>query len=130
MKFPGRNLIPKFGEHATAWLAILALLGGLLTFIGWDFPPWSSMTRAQSVSKELEALKVETVKDRDEIKTDQRVMTRALLRLDRQYWEKQLADAEADLKANPESVSAKKAKREAADQITYIDEQLKPGTHP
>lgn len=120
-------------RHAKLTTAVTVILGfgaSVLIFFGADLPPWASMTRAQTVAEALRDNKVAAKQDIEEVKRDQSVMTRALLRLDRQYWEKQLEEAEKDLKVNPESVTAKKAKREATEQIAYIDETMKPARSP
>lgn len=119
-----------YAEMAGAFTAISAFIGGVLLFFSADLPPWAAQTRAQAIDKKVEDQAIAAKQSIEEVKRDQSVMTRALLRLDRTYWEKQLEDAEKDLAANPTSAAAKKAKREAEAQIAYIDEQLKPSGDP
>lgn len=121
-----RATLIRWGEIVGAITALCLFVGGILTFFNADLPPFSSMLRAQSLEKRLEDQASVQKKSVEDIHRDQTVMTRALLRLDRAYWENQLESAEEDLAKNPNSQAARTAARDAKAQIDYIDEQLKP----
>lgn len=122
-----RVILLRYGELAAAIVGIGAFFGGMLALFNADLPPFSSMSRAQTLDEKIETQAAVAKQDIEAVKRDQNVMTRALLRLDRTYWEKELEEAEKILATNPMSRIAAERKREAKQQIDFIDDQLKPG---
>lgn len=108
---------PSLTQIGATFASAVAIISAL-TFFGVGIsPPWAS------------AAEVKTINDRlDKMLQHQETMDHTLLILQRDYYRRQLANAEADLKKNPDSEPAAGQRDEARAWIEYINKQLAPSS--
>lgn len=102
------NRILKYGAVAGAITAILVLAG----MLGADLIPWPAKAQVEALQDSQAA----------SIVVQQKLIER-LDRSDRRYWRDMEIQAEAELQANPNSVSAKRELKRAQDAIDALDRE-------
>lgn len=109
------NKVPTLTQIGATFASAVAIVTGL-TFFGVGIsPPWAS---AEGLTKTNDRI--------EKLLQHQQTTDRILLILERDYYKRQLAAAEADLKKNPESEIAAAQRDEAKSWIDYINKQLAP----
>ena len=101
------NLV-KYGAWAAAGTAIIAFAAVL----GADLIPWPAKAQVEALQDSQAA----------SIVVQQKLIER-LDRSDRRYWRDMEIEAEAELQANPNSVSAKRELKRAQDAIHALDQE-------
>lgn len=121
-----RPLIVTIGASAAAILSTL----GVLKALDIDPIPWATAGDVAQVERKAQERDEALLEALKALQADQKDMRKDQSALLKDYWQKQLEEAETELSSNPNSRTARKQKLEAEQAITKIDRQELRGVQP
>lgn len=118
------QLVPKLAEHFTAWGVVLAGFVAAFATVGWDLPPFAGMDRTTKIEQNLNDVGRKIDSAQRETQQQQTANMCILLDVQRTTWRATLRSAEADLRKNPGSDSAKEAVEEAKRRLRDVNRKI------